>query len=162
MLMTKEFPFELLRSADLIIDGIYKGGTRGNAGDDPIARLLPVGNQGGFRHCGRRIVPGCRLVVLFSTFSEPDWPDVLDVETGQIVYFGDNRSPGHELHNTPRRGNALLRESFGAVHASPPNRTDIPPFFLFSNVPGTRDAQFKGYRNENLASKGRGLSSIGN
>jgi hypothetical protein len=41
--------FTQLASADLVVDRIYRGGTAGNAGDDPLARLLPVGNQGGFR-----------------------------------------------------------------------------------------------------------------
>lgn len=44
--------FDELAGADLVVDRIYKGGTAGNAGDDPLARLLPVGNQGGFRTQG--------------------------------------------------------------------------------------------------------------
>src|SRR5687767_1149940 len=97
----KGFSFEELANADLLVDAVYRGGVTGSAADDPLARLLPVGNQGGFRFYGKRAMPGCRLIVLFSTFAEPDWPDGLDVETGQFTYYGDNRRPGHELHDTP-------------------------------------------------------------
>jgi hypothetical protein len=38
-----------------------------------------------------------------------DWPDHLDPRTGIVVYYGDNRSPGRELHKSPRHGNLILR-----------------------------------------------------
>ena len=37
-------PFGALTGADLVVDAVYEGGTAGNAGDDPISRLVPVGN----------------------------------------------------------------------------------------------------------------------
>jgi hypothetical protein len=42
-------PFEDLPNTDLIVDQLYDGGRSGTMADDPLARLLPVGNQGGFR-----------------------------------------------------------------------------------------------------------------
>jgi len=140
----KAFSFEELPDADLVVDAVYRGGVGGSAGDDPLARLLPVGNQGGFRFYGRRAIPGCRLIVLFSTFTEPDWPDHLDVETGQFTYYGDNRRPGHELHDTPRGGNVLLRACFDAIHSSTPRRAEIPPFLIFSRAGGGRIIKFRG------------------
>jgi hypothetical protein len=68
-----------------------------------------VGNQGGFRTLGRPLKDSVKLVVLYTTGAEPDWPDALDVHTGAFTYFGDNRSRGRELHDTPRKGNMLLR-----------------------------------------------------
>jgi Restriction endonuclease AspBHI N-terminal len=65
----------------------------GNAGDDPLARLLPVGNQGGFRTYGSVAKDAVKLAVLYRSGAEPDWPDALDVYTGAFTYFGDNRSP---------------------------------------------------------------------
>lgn len=53
-------------------------GTAGNAGDDPLARLLPVGNQGGFRTHGSPAKDAVRLAVLYTSGAEPDWPDALD------------------------------------------------------------------------------------
>lgn len=139
----REIPFSDLSTADLIVDAIYKGGSANNAGDDPIAKLLPCGNQGGFRFCGSTKLPGCRMAVLFSTFSESDWPDLLEPETGRFMYFGDNRRPGHELHET-RGGNTLLRMCFEALHSQPQSRLAVPPFFVFSRAMERRDVQFKG------------------
>src|SRR5215469_12355970 len=139
----REISFSDLSTTDLIVDAVYKGELANNAGDDPIAKLLPCGNQGGFRFCGGTTLPSCRMAILFSTFSEPDWPDLLEPETGRFVYFGDNRRPGHELHET-RGGNKLLRMCFEALHAGLQSRLEVPPFFVFSRGPERRDVQFKG------------------
>ena len=45
----RRIPFDQLADADLYVDAIYEGGTAGTFGDDPISRLLPCGNRGGFR-----------------------------------------------------------------------------------------------------------------
>jgi hypothetical protein len=71
----------------------------------------------------------------------------LDLSTGQFTYFGDNRTPGHQLHETPRRGNEILRRAFEFLHASPPMRAGVPPFFIFKWYPtpaSSRSVQFKG------------------
>jgi hypothetical protein len=62
-----------LASADLTIDAVYEGGRSGNAGDDPLHPLIGVSNQGGFRYLGTREQP--QLIVLTSSFDDPDWPD---------------------------------------------------------------------------------------
>ncbi len=36
--------FDALDKADLVVDGMYLGGRKGNAGDDPFRRLLTVMN----------------------------------------------------------------------------------------------------------------------
>src|SRR3954466_4991776 len=100
--------FEGHATADLVIDRTYIGGTAGHAGDDPLARLLPVGNQGGFRYAGSPDKDSVRVVVLYTTGGEPDWPDSLNTYSGDFTYYGDNRSPGRGLHDTRRRGNLLL------------------------------------------------------
>ncbi len=38
-----------LPKADLIIGNTYEGGKKGNAGDDPLSKLMGCENQGGFR-----------------------------------------------------------------------------------------------------------------
>jgi hypothetical protein len=86
--------FDDLADADLLLERVYRGGVAGNVGDDPLAQLLPVDNQGGFRTCGRVTRETVKLAVLYTTGAEPDWPDALDVHTGVFTYFGDNRSPG--------------------------------------------------------------------
>jgi hypothetical protein len=140
----RDFSFIELRDADLIVDAIYRGGDTRNTGSDPLAQLVPVGNQGGFRTAGGRGLPGCRLAVIFSNLTEPNWPDALDVETGRFTYYGDNRRPGHQLHDTPRGGNALLRACFDALHGTPPRREAIPAFLIFTGTGEGRDVRFRG------------------
>ena len=76
--MAKVIPFSASPTADLIIDAVYEGGTKGNTADDVLGKLIPgTGNQGGFRQVGGWDIP--RLVILYSSMDDPDWPDFLDV-----------------------------------------------------------------------------------
>lgn len=137
------FPFAELGSADLFVDANFQGGRAGHAGDDPLGRLLPVGNQGGFRYSGSpRTVT--KLVVLYTSGANPDWPDSLDRETGRLTYFGDNKTPGRELHDTQRGGNQLLRQTFEWVHGAPARRDLVPPFLVFGRGEAGRDVKFLG------------------
>ncbi len=137
----KEVKFNELVSTDLYIDTIYKGGINKNAGDDPISSLLGVGNQGGFRYKGS-INSNVSLCVLYSELSDPDWPDSLDVTSGTFTYFGDNKKPGYELHDTKKKGNLLLADCFAKVHNG--YRDKIPPFFVFTKSGFGRDVLFRG------------------
>ncbi len=91
--MGKAIPFSQLATADLTVEAVYDGGTAGNASDDPLAKLIPVGNQGGFRYAGWPKNDNVRMVVLYTSGAHRDWPDTLDRETGLFTYFGDNRQP---------------------------------------------------------------------
>jgi len=134
-------PFDELPSADLVVDRVYRGGSQGSVADDPLSKLLPVGNQGGFRYWGKRDAP--RLVVLYTSGAEPDWPDVLDPATGAFTYFGDNRHPGKELHDSSRGGNVILRRTFDFA-SSAATRAQVPPYFLFAKAGRGRDVLFRG------------------
>jgi hypothetical protein len=136
-------PFAELRTTDLHVDAIYQSGRRGNAGDDPVAALLGVGNQGGFRYRGK-IVGKLDVVVLTSSQSDPDWPDTLDRETGVFTYYGDNKKPGRALHETARKGNVLLRRLFEDAHGGEEGRRRVPPIFVFARASGWRDMVFLG------------------
>ena len=144
--MVQIVPSQLLPTANLIIDAIYEGGKSGNASDDPISRLLKgIGNQGGFRAAGQGDQK--KFVVLYTSGEDKDWPDSLDLNNGQFDYYGDNKSPGHELHDTTRGGNRILRTVFGRLHAFPAERSQIPPFFIFQKAPtpnSARSVQFRG------------------
>jgi len=131
-----------LRDADLIVDAYYKGGRNANMRDDPLGPLVGVGNQGGFRHLGKRQFP--HLIVITTSMSEPDWPDHLDSETGTLTYFGDNRLPGRELHDTPRWGNRMLSDLFSAAHGSDTDRQKVPPVLVFRSTGVYRDVRFLG------------------
>jgi len=77
----KEIAAEKLAQADLIVDAIYQGGRKGNAGDDPLPRLMRVDSQGGFRYRGK-VKAKLEMLVLRTSMDDPDWPDALDADTG--------------------------------------------------------------------------------
>jgi len=138
------YEFDELDSAPLIIDAIYK--SKGTLfGEGPLGKLLPkLGNQGGFRRVKRQDGSGqLAYIVLYTSLAEIEWPDFLDLETGVLRYFGDNRTPGKSLHDTPLKGNHNLREIFAKLD-SPTKRKDIPPFLVFQWTGHAFDAKFLG------------------
>ncbi|OKJ52581.1 restriction endonuclease [Streptomyces sp. CB02261] len=137
--------FSELETADLTVDALYAGGTKGNKADDPICKLIKgVGNQGGFRCAGSSAKGTVKLAVLYTSGGEVDWPDHLDVETGTFTYYGDNKKPGQSLHSTPRAGNVLLRDVFAASHGTAAERAAVPPFFLFEKAAPGFSVRFRG------------------
>jgi hypothetical protein len=151
-------PYSELSASDLIVDAVYEGGSGGHLSGEVLSNVLPgVGNLGGFRASGRG--EHKKLVALYSSGEDRDWPDTLDLNTGQFVYYGDNKSPGHELHDTTPGGNLILRRVFDLLHGAADGRAKIPPFFIFRKYPtasSSRSVQFKG-----LAVPGfRGLPAI--
>ena len=104
--------------------------------------LLGLSNQGGFRYRGS--VAALKLVVLTSSMNDPDWPDTLDAETGTLTYYGDNKHPGRGLHETPRHGNAILKNIFGSAHVGKEGRLLVPPVLVFANTGTWRDVRFLG------------------
>lgn len=144
--MPRIIPLDKVVGTDLVVDAVYSSGAGGQLSGEPISKLLPgTGNMGGFRIAGRSAVKN--WVVLFSTGEDPDWPDALDLNTGRFDYYGDNREPGHELHDTKAGGNKLLRNAFSNLHAEEGARASVPPFFVFKKYPlpgGGRSVQFKG------------------
>lgn len=128
---------------DLMAGTTYRGASS-DIGDEPTSTLLPCGNMGGFRIKGSVDREDVRLVALVTTFGEPDWPDQLDLEKGRFTYYGDNRKPGRNLHDTPRHGNELLRWVFAAIHREENSRSKVPPFFVFSKAGAFRAVTFHG------------------
>lgn len=137
-------PVEALATANLVLDRLYRGGTAGNTSDDPIAKLVPVGNQGGFRFKGSVPKQSVQLLVLYTSGVDHDWPDTLDPETGDFTYFGDNKIFGADLHETRRGGNLLLRHMFEWTHAGPQERLRVPPILLFQKAEPGRSVRFRG------------------
>lgn len=140
--MQREYKFNELPNCDLIVDALYRGGTKGNAGDDPLSKLLDCENQGGFRKRGTTHPFQLHYVVIYSTLMDLDWMDFLDEVKGLFTYFGDNKIPGHMLHETRKKGNLVLRESFNRLHIG--DRISIPPFFVFTKGIDGRDVVFRG------------------
>ncbi|MBU8833313.1 hypothetical protein [Mycolicibacterium goodii] len=143
--MLREVKFEELQSSDLSVGTVYRSGTEGTVADDPIARIAPVGNQGGFRYKGSPVRNTVRLVAMFTTGNEAEWPDHLEPSTGILTYYGDNRRPGQQLLDTRRKGNVLLRHAFAAAYGSRLERSHVPPFLLFEKAADRgRDVRFRG------------------
>ena len=138
----KIVPFEELSDADLIVDAIYES-KGSDASADPISKIFPVGNLSGFRDSGKGQFKN--LVCLCTSGENKDWPDYLDNNTGKFIYYGDNKTPGKELHK--KRGNQILKNVFEHLHSNENKRRLIPPFFVFKKYPtlnGSRSQQFKG------------------
>lgn len=130
-----------LSKVDLIVDAIYRGYKTANGGiADPLVPLVGVSRQGGFRYRGSKEKPS--LLVLTSNLAEPDWPDDLDPTTGRFVYYGDNRHPGRQLHDTPRFGNQLLKSIFDLAHRG--KRSEVPPILIFTTESPGRSFRFRG------------------
>ena len=107
----KSVSFYEIEFNKLIIDCVYEDSreTGSPIGGQPLMKIFPgIGNMKGIRVAGRK--PDWKLYVLTSTQKEPDWPDVLDEASGVLTYWGDNRTPGRELHDAA--GNVMFREIF--------------------------------------------------
>ena len=91
-----EVEFKDLANAELIVDCIYKGGTKGDLSDEVLHKLLPkCGNSSGFQKVSREDDPTkMAYVVLYTSMAELELPDYLDRETGIFRYYGDKRNPG--------------------------------------------------------------------
>lgn len=132
-----------LPTAPLIVDAVYK--SKGTLfGDDPLSKLLPkLENQGGFRRVKRNDKSGNLAYIVLYTSQEIDWPDSLDLETGIFKYYGDNRTSGRDLHDTPKRGNRHLQDIFSKID-NPVERQNIPPLLVFLWAGRAFDAKFLG------------------
>jgi hypothetical protein len=82
---------------------------------------------------------------LFSTGAVSEWPDGWDAN-GNYVYFGDQREPGKDVLDTPRKGNQLLADVALCMKRGERGRKNVPPFLLFEkDGPGKgRDVRFEG------------------
>ena len=141
-----EIQFEYLKTADLVVDTIYKGGNVNGKGSEVLSKLMPgCSNSGGFRKIMRKDGSGLpAYVVLYTSMSELAWPDYLDEETGIFRYYGDNRNPGRALLDTPRKGNQLLEFVFDCLNSKDGSINNIPPFFIFKKTGTGWDVQFLG------------------
>lgn len=136
--------FTDLPTADLHVGTRYLGGETTTFDSNALSKLLPVGNQGGIRFAGSPTKGTVRLCVLYTTGAEQEWPNEIDSSTGVLTYYGDNRSPGKDLHDTSRGGNLLLRDAFAASQGSAQDRLQVPPFLLFEKATPGRSVRFRG------------------
>lgn len=127
----------------LYIDAIYKSDSnKKNFSAEVLSKLLGVKNQGGFRYLGKTEAPN--LVILFTSGEDIYWRDELDSSLGVLLYYGDNKTPGTDLHKTKLHGNEILRYIFELSSSSDiDKRKKIPPILVFKKTTG-RNVKFLG------------------
>ncbi|MEL0124287.1 MAG: restriction endonuclease [Alphaproteobacteria bacterium] len=135
----KQISFEDSREADLIVDAQYLSGRVGNLSDEVISKIMSVGTQGGFRPRGRNERKD--FCVLVTSMEDKLWPDSIDIYNGMFTYYGDNKTPGNEIHE--KDGNKILKYAFEQLHLE--NLENVFPFFVFKQLRNSyRDVQFLG------------------
>ena len=121
---------------DLVVDRVYKGGTAGNAADDPLARLLPgwATRAGSARWAGRqgRGQAG-RAVHLRRRTGLARRPGPLHRDL-HLLRRQPLTRPGTARHPA-KRGNLLLSRVFERAHAGPGGPAEGPA------VPAVRQAR---------------------
>ncbi len=127
----------------LYVDAVYKADPlKKNMSAEVLSKMLGVKNQGGFRYLGKTEMP--KLVVLFSSGEDIYWKDEIDNSLGVFLYYGDNKTPGNDLHKTNLHGNEILRYIFQlATSDDIPQREKIPPILVFKKA-GGRNVKFLG------------------
>jgi len=141
--MSIRVAFGDLATSDLTIDAVFEGGrVHKHVRDDPLQYILKCGNQGGIRYHGSPKSPPVDFCVLYSTLLDAEWPDSLDMYSGLLKYYGDNKKPGLGLDATKRGGNKIFQDAFAALHGG--KRDQVPPFFVFTKGPIGRDVIFRG------------------
>lgn len=147
--------FTDLEKSDLIQNAIYKSGTNGNAGDEPLIHLFKlegyrgIGASAGFRRAckesnGKSQAGTTAFAVLVDTGKQKQWPNTFDEETRIFTYYGDNKTAGKGLLETKHSGNRLLEDIFKKSYGGPDDRADIPPILIFKSTGERRDTQFIG------------------
>ena len=127
----------------LYIDAIYKSDpSKKDMSAEVLSKLLGVKNQGGFRYLGKTETPN--LVILFTSGEDIYWRDELDSSVGLLLYYGDNKTPGTDLHKTKLHGNEILRYVFELASSNDVDkRKRIPPILVFKKTTG-RNVKFLG------------------
>lgn len=127
----------------LYIDAVYKANpTKKDISAEVLSKLLGVKNQGGFRYLGKTENPN--LVILFTSGEDIYWRDELDSALGLLLYYGDNKVPGTDLHKTNLHGNEILKHMFELASSDDlEKRKSIPPVLVFKKA-GGRDVKFLG------------------
>lgn len=107
----KKIEKEDRKNHSLIIDAVYKADpNKKNMSAEVLSKLLGVKNQGGFRYLGKTTEP--KLVILFTSGEDIYWRDEIDSNLGVFLYYGDNKTPGRDLHKTKLHGNEILSYMF--------------------------------------------------
>ena len=131
--------------SELRVDAAYRNTNNPRAPADQFNRFfrfsdgVGINNTSGFRpkskKGGSTDIVDCAFCVLVTTFGETHWPDRLDRESGEFVYYGDNQKPGKAINETTVGGNRLLEQVYLRLHSGV--RELVPPFLCFESFNGS-------------------------
>jgi len=143
--MPPEAPLELR------VDASYRNTNDWEDPDDIFNRFFRfadgkgINNTSGFRPKsragGNTKSEECVFCILVTTWGETEWPDAVDRENGLFTYYGDNRTPGKSVHDTPVGGNRLLEGVYSRLHTG--RRHSIPPFLAFEKYKNDEGTQMR-------------------
>ena len=136
-----KIPFNNLKSADLHKGATYLSNNTANFSGEVLSKLMMVGNQSGFRKRKQKNNAKQAYVVLESTNTHPDWPDVVNEKQKLVSYYGDQNQNGLHILDTKQGGNAFLNTMFSQLLQN--NRLDITPVFHFMSS-SNRSRKFVG------------------
>lgn len=146
-----------LIGCDLVVGDVYEGGP--TLAEEPLSRLLNVGNMGGIRMKSNSIgLPA--YFALYSTGREPEWPDRIDSSTGCVEYHGDNRTPGVSPFSSS--GNRALSSASEHDLTTAEGRGAVPVMLLFTHADGyaPRSVRFEGLAVPSPPTDGRSWQNL--
>ena len=123
-----------MKTASLIPGHIYMGGTSGNAGDDPISKLLNVGNACGIRSKKNKENELAYISLVTNPINQKNYPDFLDNETKILTYYGDQKTPGKHYLDTKQKGNLNLENLFKTSYYQKNAKLHLFPCFYFEKI----------------------------
>lgn len=141
----KSFEFSELSEAPLIPNAIYKGGQRKSVADDPISKLLNVGNAGGIRTKKSKNGQIAYIVIISNSSNKDKYPNSFDEDSNLLSYYGDQYKVNIHPLDTKPKGNLNLKNLFELVYSPNYSYSQPYPIFYFEKVPNSgRDHIFKG------------------
>ncbi|KAF1306121.1 HNH endonuclease, partial [Candidatus Enterococcus willemsii] len=126
--------FDNLSASALIPGNIYKGGNKGNIGDDPFTSLLGVGNSGGMRPKVNQDGKLAYIVLISNSSNQHEYPDEFDSSNNLLTYYGDQRKPGKHFAETKHKGNINIKKLFELSYNG--DSIELFPCFYFEKIEG--------------------------
>lgn len=156
-----------VENSHLRIDRLYKNTNNWKSPNDEFNNFFRftdgkgINNVSGFRPKSTKDskntdITNCAFCVLITNLGEIEWPDELNIETGQFTYYGDNRVPGSAIDSTSVGGNKLLQFTYSHLHSQ--SRNSIKPFLCFEAVKN-KDGSYMRFLGL-AAPGGQGISSV--
>lgn len=129
-------------ASSLVLDKKYRNTNDWTRPEDEFNKIFKrfkdgkgIQNVQGFRwkskYTGSKSIENAAFIVIVTNFSEKEWPDEIEYQTGIFTYYGDNRKGGNDLHST--RGNRYLKETYDLIHLHK-KRNLVAPVLLFQSV----------------------------